>query len=106
MDVAFLLLLNQMASHFITVSKTSVGRVAAGVHSLALPVLQSNPTKCVPFKFIGLFFGFKHHDFLLSFFLKVKVAKNWAEGLDSSVAGEHETLEDGLFSRTSTGRAW
>lgn len=87
-----------MASHFITVSETSVGRVAAGVHSLALPVLQSNPTKCVP--------CFKHHDFLLSFFLKVKVAKNWAEGLDSSVAGEHETLEDGLFSKTSTGCAW
>ena len=51
LDVAFLLLLNQMASHFITVSETSVGRVAAGVHSLALPVLQSNPTKCVPFTF-------------------------------------------------------
>lgn len=55
---------------------------------------------------LDCFFGFKHYDFLLSFFLKVKVAKNWAEGLDSSVAGEHETLEDGLFSRTSTGRAW
>lgn len=40
-----------------------------------------------------LFFGFKHDDFLLSFFLKVKVAKNWAESLDSSVAGECETLK-------------
>lgn len=42
---------------------------------------------------LDCFFGFKHNDFLLSFFLKVKVAKNWVEGLDSSVAGECETLE-------------
>lgn len=63
-----------MASHFITVSETSVGRVAAGVHSLALPVLQSNPTKCVPFKHIRLSFGCQVcDDFLLSsFFLRSK----------------------------------
>lgn len=82
-----------MASHFITVSETSVGRVAAGVHSLALPVLQSILQNVSFSSSLDCFFGFKHNDFLLSFFLKVKVAKNWVEGLDSSVAGECETLE-------------
>lgn len=68
-----------MASHFITVSEASVGRVAAGVHSLAPPVLQSNPRGCafqacwiVSWLSSMMFF------FDLSFF-KAKVAENWAK---------------------------